>query len=321
MNVRIICPAPRGSLSGNRATALRWAGILRELGHSVTIAQEYGGRGCDLVVAMHARRSADAVLASREPVILALTGTDLYVDLRTRAGRARALSAIEKAAGLVVLQPRAIDELAPHLRSKARVIFQSAEKTTPRPPRTATAFRVAVSGHLRAIKDPLRAACASRRLAASSRIEVVHLGAAMDAGLAEKARAEERRNPRYRWLGGLPARKARRIVASSHLLVVSSRMEGGANVISEALVDRVPVIASDVAGNAGLLGGDYPGLFEAGDTAALAALLERAETDRAFYGLLKTRCSKLAPLFSRARERAAWRALLAELIRSFWRAR
>jgi len=320
MMIRIICPAPRGSLSGNRVTALRWAGILRELGHRVAISQEYGGGPCDLVLAMHARRSADAVLAAHAPVILALTGTDIYGDLRASAGRARALTALEKAACLLVLQPRAIDELAPRLRPKARVIFQSAGKTAPRPPQSAT-FRVAVSGHLREVKDPFRAARASRRLPASSRIEVVHLGAALDAKFAEKARAEERRNPRYRWLGGLPARKARRIVASSRLLVVSSRMEGGANVISEALVDRVPVVASRIAGNAGLLGDDYPGFFEPGDTEALAGLLERAESDRAFYALLKSRCSKLAPLFGRARERAAWRALLAELTRSFSRAR
>jgi putative glycosyltransferase (TIGR04348 family) len=309
MIVRIVCPAPRGSLSGNRVTALRWAAILRELGHRASISETYDGRPCDILVALHARRSADAVLAAHAPVILALTGTDVYRDIRTNA---RARRALDAAARIVALQPRAIDELNPFLKPRARVILQSAAKTVPRPRPPAGVFRVAVSGHLRAVKDPLRAACAARRLPASSRIDVVHLGEAMDPRLAEKARAEERLNPRYRWLGGLPARAARRMVASSRLLVLSSRMEGGANVVSEAIVDRVPVIASRIAGTVGLLGEDYPGFFSPGDTAALATLLERAECDRDFYALLKSRCAALAPLFSPARERAAWRALLSE---------
>jgi glycosyltransferase involved in cell wall biosynthesis len=96
-------------------------------------------------------------------------------------------------------------------------------------------------------------------------------------------------------------------------MVLSSRMEGGANVISEALADEVPILASRIAGSVGILGAGYPGFFPTGDTAGLARLLQRAMTDPAFYARLKEWCVKLKPLVDPARERAAWASLLAEL--------
>lgn len=135
----------------------------------------------------------------------------------------------------------------------------------------------------------------------------------MDDRMLHRAQLEEQRNPRYRWLGEIPRARARRLIAASHLLVLSSQMEGGANVISEAIVDRTPVLASRIPGSIGLLGADYPGFYPFGDTAALRDLLLRAETDRAFYNDLDARCAKLAPLFRPSRERSAWKRLLSEL--------
>ena len=322
MRIQIICPAPPGTLYGNRITALRWAGILKGLGHRVRIALVYEGEPCDLLIALHARRSADAVFRFRDcyperPLIVALTGTDLYRDLR-RNRRARRV--LELATRLVVFQPLALKKLPPRLRRKTRIIYQSVERTK-RParedarrgvPSRADFFDVVVAGHLRKVKDPFRAALASRCLPASSRIRVLQAGTAMEPAMARRARAEERGNLRYRWLGGLSRAKARRLMASSRLLVLSSFMEGGANVISEALVDHLPVLASRIPGSVGLLGAGYPGYFPVGDTKALARLLRRAETDRQFYARLKSWCSERAPLFRPARERAGWKNLLAE---------
>src|SRR3990167_6949633 len=105
--------------------------------------------------------------------------------------------------------------------------------------------------------------------------------------MARRARAEARRNLRYRWLTQLPRARARRLVGGGRLLVLSSRMEGGANVISEAVVDGTPVVASRIPGSVGLLGAGYPGYFPVGDTAALARRLRRAETDSRFYHRLR----------------------------------
>ena len=315
MRILMICPAPPRSLYGNRVSALRWARILRRLGHRLQIAQLYQGQPCDLLIALHASRSADAVLRFHElhpqkPIVVALTGTDLYRDL-PRDPRAR--QALQLATRMVALQPLARLELAPHLRSKVTVIYQSAPRT-PSPVRPRRRFfDVCVVGHLREVKDPLRAALASRLLPADSRIRVTQAGTDMEEGMAEQARAEQARNPRYRWIGGVARWRVRRLIASSRLMVLSSRMEGGANTISEAAVDGVPVLASRIPGSVGLLGNNYPGYFPVGDAVALARLLRRAETDRRFYAKLKAWCSSLAPMFHPARELAAWRKLLREL--------
>lgn len=318
MRICIVCPAPPGSPTGNRVTALRWARMLRSLGHRATIVSHYAGKPYDLLVALHARRSFDAVRTfSRRhpdrPLFVALTGTDLYGDLRRsrRAQRALAL-----ATRLIALQPLALRELPRHLRAKTRVLYQSAA-TTPRRrlrgrPRGA-AFDVCVVAHLRPVKDPFRAAQAVRRLPVASRIRVLHAGRALTPAMAQRARAEMQRNPRYRWLGERTSRQVRTLLGRSKLLVLSSRMEGGANVISEALRASLPVVASDIPGSCGLLGIRYPALFPVGDTTRLASLLRRAETDQRFHGRLVAAGRRRARLFTPERERRSWAELLREI--------
>jgi putative glycosyltransferase (TIGR04348 family) len=296
-------------------TAERWARILRTLGHRVAIAPAHDNERCDVLVALHARRSAEAVFPYRRrfpeaPLIVALTGTDLYRDIR---GSRRAKRALDAADRIVALQPLAVDELEPHLRGKLRIIYQSAKATHGQVRRSRAFFDVCVAGHLRAVKDPLRAAYAARKLPENSRIRILHAGVALDATMARKAQAEETRNSRYRWLGPLSRAHTRRLIAQSRILVLSSRMEGGANVISEAVVDGTPVIASRIPGSVGLLGERYAGYFPVGDTAALARLLIRAESDSGFYRRLRSQMKRLAPLFRPAEERARWKELLAGL--------
>jgi putative glycosyltransferase (TIGR04348 family) len=316
MNIILVTPAPPGSRKGNRVTALRWARLLRQLGHAVAVRQEYRGRRCDVLVALHARRSFPAVEAFRRaypegPLVVVLTGTDLYEDIHADATARRSL---ELASRLVVLQPLAIEELPPHLRGKVRVIYQSAEAPRAAPRPREGLFEVCVLGHLRPVKDPLRTALAARLLPPLSRVRVLHVGAALSADMAEQAGAEAAANPRYRWLGDLPRPKALHVLAHCRLLVLTSRLEGGANVISEAIAAGVPVLSSRIAGSVGILGGDYPGYFPVGDTEALAALLSRTETDAGFLGALRDWCRRLRPLVEPARERESWRRLLRELL-------
>ena len=131
--------------------------------------------------------------------------------------------------------------------------------------------------------------------------------------MEKQARAEAANNPRYRWLGDLPRWKALRVLGRCRLLVQTSLLEGGANTISEALAASVPVLASRIPGQVGILGAGYPGYFSAGDTKELAELLHRAETDRGFYHALAVWCRRLRPLVKPARERASWQRLLREL--------
>ena len=214
---------------------------------------------------------------------------------------------------MVVLQPDAIRFLPKRHQSKCRVIIQSVKPLDRKPPPLKTVFEVCVIGHLRPVKDPFRAAMAAKLLPESSRIRIIHLGAALSQSMECKAIAEMKNNPRYRWLGELSHGKTLQRLARSRLLVLSSKLEGGANVISEAVAAGVPVISSNISGSIGLLGEDYPGYFPVDNTRKLAELMQRAEEDQAFYRRLQTGCQRLKKLITPKRERESWRILLTEL--------
>ncbi|MBY0526584.1 MAG: TIGR04348 family glycosyltransferase [Gemmataceae bacterium] len=311
------CPAPPGSRKGNRITADRWSDIFVDLGHEVSFVSDDATLAqIDVLVALHARKSYPTIARYRKvrptgPLVVALTGTDLYRDIRTSK---RAQRSLELADRLVTLQPRGRDELGRQLQSKVRSIIQSAEPTGVRPRPGARPFDVFVLGHLRWEKDPFRTALALRMLDADTRIRVRQAGQALSEPMAVRARTLMAADARYRWLGEVSQARARRLLAASHLTVVTSRMEGGANVICEALADEVPILASDIPGNIGLLGPRYPGYFPLEGTAALAGMLNRAVTNPAFYARLKAACVKLKPLVDPEREARAWRDLLAELV-------
>lgn len=315
MQILIVTPAPKHSLKGNRITAIRWAKILRSLGHRVRVAEKFQSQRCDLMIALHARRSAISISRFRStystaPLLVALTGTDLYQDLQHSAAARRSL---ELADFLILLQSDGIRFLPKAVRAKARVILQSVVAPTNLPKPLTEIFEVVVSGHLRPVKDPFRTAMAARRLPAESRIRVVHLGAALTEATRHRAAREHLINPRYQWLGEKSHAQAMRRLGRSRLLVVSSKLEGGANVVSEAISMNVPVLSSRISGSIGLLGDDYPGYFEVGDTRELASLLYRAETDLPFYQNLVALCEKRAKLFAPATEQKAWAQLLSEL--------
>jgi putative glycosyltransferase (TIGR04348 family) len=315
MRIFLACPAPPGSRHGNRVTALRWARILRDLGHRVIIGQKYADQPCDLFVALHARRSHEAAARYRRmyhqgPLIVALTGTDLYHDIRSSANARHSLDLADR---LIVLQPRGLDEVPSEHRANVRVLYQSVLPTPGVVMKKTDVFEVCVLGHLRPVKDPFRAALALRLFPSSSKICVLHAGKALSDAMADRGRSLMRREPRYHWLGEIPRWKARRLLARSRLLVLSSRMEGGANVISEAVVDGIPILVSRISGNIGLLGPRYPGYFPVADTKALARLMHRAETDAEFYARLVQAIDQLKPLFEPKREQEDWKALLREL--------
>ena len=206
MKITLITPAAKHSRAGNRVTALRWAWMLRKLDHKVKIETEFNGTQSDVMIALHARRSHSFIARFRQlnltrPLIVALTGTDLYHDLPLSQDAKKSL---EWADRLVVLQPLAIDELPEEFRSKTRTIYQSAIKHNRRIKKKEKTFDVCVLGHLRPVKDPLRAALASRSLPEPSRIRVLQIGAALEPEMEKTALAEMKTNARYRWLSEKP---------------------------------------------------------------------------------------------------------------------
>lgn len=303
MKISLITPAASGSRSGNRHTATRWAAFLRAAGHRVSVMTEWGGEAADLLLALHARRSHASIQEFRtahpdRPQLLALTGTDVYRDIHTDS---QAQASLLLADRFIVLQPKAIEELPHRLRSRASVVYQSCASSLAWNP-VRRGFRVAVLGHLRDEKDPMCAGRALAHIPAIAGVQIVQLGASLDAELGAQASALQQRDSRYRWLESVPHARALAWLASSHALVISSRMEGGANVVSEAIRIGVPVLASDISGNIGLLGECYPGYFQTGAERALAELIVRAATDRRFYSRLKQNIDSLHSMVEPANE-------------------
>ncbi|MDH4225036.1 MAG: selenosugar synthase SenB, partial [Deltaproteobacteria bacterium] len=326
--------APPGTRYGNRVTALRWVKILKSLGHRVTLSTQMPAAAgapapFDALVALHAGRGHEAIRGFRQthpgkPLVVALTGTDLYRDIQQDP---RVVESLGWADRIITLHGLADQALPEPLRPKVRLILQSAPPPSPAvdalrrkaqarwsgPGGGQKRFTVCVVGHLREEKDPFRAAMAAREMVPSSGLRVIHAGRAMNDEMAQRALDEMARNPRYRWVGELPPWRVRRLMASSRLMVLSSRLEGGANVISEAAALGLPVLASRIAGSVGLLGENYMGYFPPVDTRGLAKLLRRGEMDPRYLAGLAHWMRDLAPMFHPDREKSAWQALLDEL--------
>ena len=301
--ILIASPASSASNNGNWQTAYRWSQFLGARYH-VEIARQWDSASTapDALIALHARRSADSVKAyakSGGPLVLVLTGTDLYRDIRHDDD---ARLSLELAHTLVLLQDAGLEELPAALRGKAVVIYQSAPPLAPQPAEDGM-FQVLMVGHLRAEKDPLTFMRAAMQASAPG-LRFVQVGGALDDSLGQQAQETAARCPGYRWPGPMAHDATRALLRQSRLLVVPSVMEGGANVIVEAVTSGVPVLASDISGNRGMLGADYAGYFPVGDAAALAHLIERTATEPDFEHLLRAQCAVRLPLFAPEREKA-----------------
>lgn len=321
--VVIVSPALRDANNGNWQTARRWQAHLSR-DHAVRIVRQWPDAlaGDDAVMlALHARRSADAIAAwiaahCGRGLAVVLTGTDLYRDIDTDESAQRSLALAQV---LVVLQEDAPRSLPAAMRAKCRVIYQSTSVRKPLP-KSPNRLRAVTVGHLREEKSPQTLFAAARLLATRRDICLDHIGDALDPVLAEAARLTMDAVPNYRWLGGLPHEAVRRRIQRAHLLIHTSRMEGGAHVIMEAVASGTPVLASRVEGNVGMLGANYAGYFPWDDAAALAALIVRChesrqrQTDGDLLRTLAAQCAERAPLFDPAAERAALRRLVADLL-------
>lgn len=315
MNIEIITPAPRHSRLGNRVTAERYAGLLRELKHDVAITNVFSGKARDVIFALHARRVADSIKSANgtAPLVLVLTGTDVYRDIHEHDP---AQQSLELADAIVTLQELAIKQLPARHRGKARAILQSTRAPKTLPGKSKRALDMCVVGHVRDEKDPLRAALAARLLPSDSRIRITQAGGILDNHYKGELGKEQAANPRYRYVGELPHAKVMRLIAHCHALVLTSRMEGGANVIGEACVCDTPVLTSNIDGSRGLLGADYPGYFQVADTDALAKLMLRFERDAEFRRELQARCKELKSMFRPQAEKSELAQLLRDLTKT-----
>ncbi len=292
--------------------------------YEVTIAQAFEGQEADLLISLHARRSANAIVGFQarnpgRPVVLTLTGTDLYKDVPNQD--ADALGSLQRATHWVVLQddaPHFLEQLnfpllPPGENRDIQVVFQSAP-SLPLFEKSPVPVNVAFVGHLRDEKDPQTLMNALRLLEKELPIVVNMVGNGLDSALAGEATQLAADDARFAWLGGMSHEKTRELIRQAHLLVVPSKMEGGANVIAEALTAGTPVAASAVSGNIGMLGRDWPAYFPVGDANTLAELLRTCVVDKNFLPQLIHAARARAPRFAPEAERSALRAVVAQAL-------
>lgn len=316
----IATPALASANNGNWRTARRWQQLLGKRFQTIvqnadSIADDVLG-SADLLIALHARRAAQAITRFRElhahrPILLVMTGTDLYRDLDVDPA---ARASIDRADALAVLQEDAIRFLPENARAKAHVIYQSAKSLSPAK-KSSGKLNCIVVGHLRPEKSPETVFRFVEGLPPGVPIRVLHLGSGLDADLARRASQLSAANANYQWRGGLPHGLTRAAIKRAHLLIHPSRMEGGANVIAEAITSGTAVVASDISGNVGMLGSGYRGYFPAGDAVALTRLVQRCLAEPAFLAELRVACQARARLFAPHREKSALIHLLGCLLK------
>lgn len=313
----LVSPAVAESNNGNWHTAHRWAQFLSgycDIAMQVewlepaetALISSGKPRALQAMIALHARRSAASIKSwatafPNKPLIVVLTGTDLYRDIHSDA---QAQESLALATHLVVLQEAGLAALPERWRSKAQVIYQSARALKPavKSPKN---FRALMVGHLREEKDPMTFMRAAGHDFDDVPLPINfdHIGQALDALLGEAVKVTEQRHARYRWLGGLPRAATRQHIKRADVLVNCSNMEGGAHVVLEAVQSGTPVLASRISGNVGMLGADYAGYFTLGHDAELAALVKRCATEPAFLARLKNQCQQRARLFQPEEEK------------------
>ena len=318
-NIEIVTPAPAGSLHGNRITALRWQGFLKKLGHQVRVSNHWTGKGkdTDLLIALHAYRSHASIVQFREkfpirPIVLILTGTDLYRDM---ASHPEVIKSMEISDAIVILQSAALAMIPKHLQTKTHVIYQSTQSVK-RKALLKKSFLISVIGHLRPEKDPFCTTKSLKHLGPESKIKVIHMGKAMSPEMKSQAKAYNKELKNYQWLDELSHAETLQQLSRSHLMVISSLMEGGAHVVTEAIAIGVPVIASDIPGNRGLLGDDYPGYYPVGDAKALALALQKAEFEPLFYKSLEAHIKKRAHYVQASLEKRSIKSLTERLLKT-----
>ena len=314
-SVVIISPALSDANNGNWQTAKRWAQMLSSQ-HRTRIAKEWQPQldaSDEIMLALHARRSADSISAwhaqhGSRGLIVALTGTDLYRDILVDT---QAQASLDAAGKLVVLQELGINSLPVQYHAKTHVIFQSttSRKTSVKTDKHLNAVMV---GHLRDEKMPQTLFEAARLLMGETSIRITHIGAGLDEKLAQDAINTEALCAGYTWAKGLKHTQTRARIQRAHVLVHTSKMEGGAHVIMEAVCSGTPALASRMDGNVGMLGCGYDGYFPVGDAPALSKLLCQCKNDKAFLDHLSSQCALRAPLFSPAAEQAALLGLVGQ---------
>lgn len=317
--ISVVSPYPVDSQIGNSVSARRIVALLNSAGIKARATFDAVPPYSSAMVAINAWRLSEIIHQFRNthpnaPIIVVLAGSDLY-GTKSKVDAANTRRAMVEASSLVVSQSAALDAVPDYLQSKCKVIPKSVN-TNLKVVRNADPdfFNVIIASNLRQEKEPLVSAQAAAMLPTGSRIRMNHYGIALDQDLATQALAlTNAPHSRYTWHDGIPHGQVLTEIVAADLFVNSSRFEGGANAVCEAIALGTPVLATRIPGNIGILGLDYPGLFPTGDTKALTGMLVDCEQEAEFLEQLTDTCARLAPAFAPEYECRLWMDLLGEL--------
>lgn len=310
MKICVASPYPLSELKGNSVTTHRIVEILNVAGFEARGSHGFDGAPADILISLHAFKGEQAVrdFQRRCPdgkVIVLITGTDLYVDLP----EGRGLESLETTDAIAITHEEARASMPAIFHDKLHIVPSCIEIPEIQAKPNAEQFVISIVGHLRSVKRSFLTIEAVAKHPEWD-VEVWQMGEALDEGMSDVACDWEESDSRYKWLGGLPREQSLEVCSQSSLTVNSSLLEGGANTVLEAMTMGVPILASCIEGNVGLLGRDYPGYFEGEDIGSkLAEIIAGKHDLNEWVSLAKTRL----PLFSRESEEAAWKKIFAEL--------
>ncbi len=198
---------------------------------------------------------------------------------------------------LVVLHEASLEQVPEIFRGKTSVIYPSVTLPADLQHAPEGDFTIIMTGNMRKEKNPALAVAAAEKI--SPALEIHHYGECTSTGSENVIEH-----------GIFSHDTMLDAMSSAGVLLNTSFQEGGANAICEAVTMGLPVVASAIPGNIGMLGEDYAGLFPSNDLDALVNMLEKTANDPDFYALLKKQLAARAPLFTYAQESESWQDLL-----------
>lgn len=309
-------PYPRQKSQGNAVTALRMQNLLLESGLDVAIHERGDApMHARCLIALNARKSAREIFDfhHRQPesaIVSLLTGTDVnhpeMEDLSSATIKALRLST-----SVVSLHDGFTHRIPEDLLGKTKVIYPSVQLPSGFSHCPVEPKKVMIAGNYRVEKNPTLMMSAVRKLAELP-LDFHAYGAGGDYQEHLDQTAAECSN--FYFHGVQDHGVVLKEMQSMHALLNTSTEEGGANAICEAVAIGLPVLASRIDGNIGMLGFDYEGFFTSGDLQSLTDLLTRMDRDEAFYQTLKRQVAARARCFSYQYEAEQWAALVRKMI-------